>query len=187
MIHWRHEEDKRKRKRSHNDSSRSTSSEDGTTRGQFLPIPTRTRTHPSESTQGARWSASTDLDCEGQSYAFANTGQDSFGFEVDSRGSHDAGSSRWQLRATETAVYFPRYRNRTWSTVGQPVTEYEESERHEERQLRTLVVGLASFYNVGGTHDPFDVLPQFQNPRLNALFLSRTCKSRAGVATRLRF
>ena len=62
------------------------------------------------------------------------------------------------------------------------VTAYEESESHEERQLRTLIVGLAAFYDVGGTHDPFDVLPQFRNPHLDALYLSRNCKFESSVS-----
>jgi hypothetical protein len=89
----------------------------------------------------------------------------------------DAGSSTWQLTASDTASYFPRYQKKIQSIAEKDAIDYEESERHEERLLRNLAVGLANFYNVGGSQDPFDVLPQFRNPRLDALYLSRHCRS----------
>jgi hypothetical protein len=92
-----------------------------------------------------------------------------------------AGSSRWQLTAPETASYFPQYRKQTQAITDKAVTDYEETERHEARQLRTMVVGLATFYNVVGSHDPFEVLPQFRNPNLDALYLSRSCKSAPSI------
>lgn len=85
------------------------------------------------------------------------------------------GSSSWQLTASETAKYFPLYKPPK-AFEGDAVIHYEQSEVHEERQLRKLVSGLATFYNIGGLPDPFDVMPQFRNPRLNALYLSRNCK-----------
>ena len=98
------------------------------------------------------------------------------GIAHDSESFVDVGTSRWQLTATDTASYFPRYQNKTQVITGGEVTHYEDSDRHEERQLRTMIVGLATFYDVGSSLDPFDVLPQFRNPRLDALYLSRSCK-----------
>jgi hypothetical protein len=97
------------------------------------------------------------------------------GWYSDPSQSVGIGSSSWQLTASETAKYFPRYKPLKASEES-AVIHYEQSEVHEERQLRKLISGLATFYNIGGLPDPFDVMPQFRNPRLNALYLSRNCK-----------
>lgn len=170
MIHWRHEEDRKKRHGIHKDKSVSTASVGNTDSGgpieteRTMPIPTRIRRTSSSATNYER-----------QRDLFQTP--DSSWLDVGTNSSQLVdGSSNWQLTATETASYFPQYQTRVQSNSDRPVTDYEESERHEERQLRTLVGGLARFYNIGGAQDPFDVLPQFQNPRLNALYLARTCK-----------
>lgn len=168
MIHWRHEEDRKKKKSSCIDDARSHPAGPGITRDvaasseQTSPMPMRSK-HRGV-TQSWKLTPGTD------------PGPDS-----DTSLGCDAGSSSWQLTATETASYFPQYRRNLEVVAGKNVTEYEESEKHEERQLRSLVVALANFYKVNGSHDPFDVLPQFRNPRLDALYLSRSCKSQPTV------
>ncbi|KAF2633202.1 hypothetical protein BU25DRAFT_380373 [Macroventuria anomochaeta] len=177
MIHWRHEEDKKKRKGSQKDDSTPTSSGKGTVRDTSArsectsSIPTRTR--QTQSVQS--WSEPAELQHEQLQHASSRKGSNLLGMSSDSSPFVDTGSSRWQLTATETASYFPQYQNKTRAITEKAVIDYEESERHEERQLRTMIVGLATFYNIGGSHDPFDVLPQFRNPYLDALYLSRNC------------
>ncbi|KAF9701642.1 hypothetical protein EKO04_000046 [Ascochyta lentis] len=179
MIHWRHEENKRKRRGSSDDNWILSSSTNHTTcsgsvrSGNVANIPTRTR--QPESSQDTDPSNPSDTEQEQPGRVYSITNSDSLGTSPSSSRSVDVGSSSWQLTAKETASYFPLYQKRTQAIMDQSVTDYEESERHEERQLRTLIVGLATFYNVGCSHDPFDVLPQFRNPQLNALYLSRTC------------
>lgn len=179
MIHWRHEEDKKKRRSSRRDDARSDPTGSGTARDapassqQTPSIPMHTK-HV-DSTQ--LWSGSSSLGFRQSQNRSVRTGSSSLTSDSDSSSFLDPGSSSWQLTATDTASYFPRYQNKVLAITEKDVIGYEESKRHEERQLRSLVVGLANFYNVGGSHDPFDVLPQFRNPRLDALYLSRNCKS----------
>ena len=168
MIHWRHEEDKKKRKgsRKHGEEPAPPPS------GRTSSIPTRAKRHDSahshleSSERGGAQSQPRVL----------RAASGSLMSDSDASSFTNAGSSTWQLIASDTASYFPRWQKETRSVAEKDVIEYEASERHEERQLRSLVVGLASFYNVGRTQDPFDVLPQFRNPRLDALNLSRNCK-----------
>ena len=179
MIHWRHEEDKKKRKDSQQDSSIPASTAKSTARSASVrhehanSIPTRMRrSDPSQTS-----SSLSELPHHSQRSASLNPESNLLGHSLDTTPIIGAGSSRWQLTAPETASYFPQYRKKVRVIEDGAVTEYEESESHEQRQLRTLVVGLATSYNVGGSHDPFEVLPQFRNPSLNALYLSRNCKS----------
>lgn len=171
MIHWRYEEDKRKRKGSQEDNVVSSPSTKHTTCGE-----TRRTEHTSRLPARTRQLASSQY--ERQQHAPSLTGSDMW---VVSPGSscfvEGAGSSQWQLDATETASHSTRYQDKIHTISDSRVVDYEESERHEERQIRTLVVGLATFYNIGGHHDPFNVLPQFRSPHLNSLYLTRQCKS----------
>ena len=56
------------------------------------------------------------------------------------------------------------------------VVEYEDTDSHEEHVVRMLIRRLARYHQIGDGVDPFVVLPQFQNPELNALVLLRKCK-----------
>lgn len=177
MIHWRHEEEKKQNRVSQKDESALPSSlmgpsPRGAVRSEHVSsIPTRGR-QPKFS-QDSFESTTSDTLYEQQ----LHPGSDSLSTNAGSNHCVDMGSSSWQLTATETASYFPHYQTRTQEAVlSRPVTDYEESKTNEERQLRMLVVGLATHYNIGSNLDPFDVLPQFRNPRLSSLYLSRTCE-----------
>lgn len=183
MIHWRHEEDKKKGKDSQSDGLPTSSTEKGTTRDASVrskhTSSISTRTRRSDSFQP--YSGSSEQPHKKQLYSSSNAELDLLGHSPDLSVLVDAGSSRWQLTAPETASYFPQYRKQTQTITNKAVTDYEESERHEARQLRTMVVGLATFYNVVGSHDAFEVLPQFRNPNLDALYLSRNCESAPSI------
>ncbi|KAF3034901.1 hypothetical protein E8E12_005031 [Didymella heteroderae] len=164
MIHWRHEEDKKKRKGSRKDLTES------------APAPPERESIPTRTKREVSTQSRTESPVRGGAQRRTLRAQpSSLISDSDVSPLTNAGSSTWQLTASGTAGYFPRYQNKIRAVAEREVTGYEASERHEERQLRSLVVGLASFYNVGGTQDPFDVLPQFRNPRLDALYLSRNC------------
>jgi hypothetical protein len=51
--------------------------------------------------------------------------------------------------------------------------DYEESENHEMQTYKGLIQQLVAFYQVGNGADPFNALPQFENPELNSLYLTR--------------
>ncbi|KAH7089790.1 hypothetical protein FB567DRAFT_521560 [Paraphoma chrysanthemicola] len=55
------------------------------------------------------------------------------------------------------------------------VVNYEQTDRHEEAVTRMLVGKLARYHQIGDGIDPFVVLPQFDNPELSALYLTRQC------------
>jgi hypothetical protein len=172
MIHWRHEEDKKRKGddkiRSASDARSNFDSDASTRHGRITAVPVRARDSPP-----------TRAPAEGPPYMSQDS--TSFaelyppGWSSEPNQTTDIGRSSWQLTASETAKYFPRYKP-SKAFEGDAVIHYEQSEVHEERQLRKLVSGLATFYNIGGLPDPFDVMPQFRNPRLNALYLSRNCK-----------
>jgi hypothetical protein len=63
--------------------------------------------------------------------------------------------------------------------------DYEESEKHETQTYKGLIHQLAAFYQVGNGADPFDALPQFENPELNSLYLTRNSKYFQAVSNRL--
>lgn len=56
------------------------------------------------------------------------------------------------------------------------VVNYELSTSHEEALCRMLVVQLATFHQIGDGVDPFNVIPQYENPELSAVWLQRNCK-----------
>ena len=176
MIHWRHEEDKIKRRGGQKEELVPPSSAKNATqdRTETSLIPMRTR--QLKPLQGAPESELLDSQHEGQRDGSSIIDSDSLNISTDYGRPIVAGSSHWQLTETETASYFPKYQRRIQKIKDSSVIDYEESEKHEERQFRTLVVRLATFYNVGGCQDPFDVLPQFRNPQLDSLYLSRSCK-----------
>ena len=149
MIHWRHEEDKKKKKTNQTDMS------------------TFTPQDPSDQPSCA--SVAQQSLCRLRS---TPPGQ-----SIGSNQRSELGNSTWQPTASDTIEYFPRYRMKMQTSAESAVIDYEESERHEQRQLRAMASGLTAYYNVGGIIDPFDVLPRFRNPRLDALYLSRNCES----------
>lgn len=161
MIHWRHEEDKKKKKDSVKDDL-----ELGPEHASIVP------THACQSPATRSASRSPETSHGRLQHASGHMEPHSFAL------SSGPGSSRWQLTATETAKYFPHFHETTQSTKERVLTDYEESEKHEERQIRALVTGLATFY--GSLHDPFKVLPQFEDSHLNALYLARSCESGPG-------
>jgi hypothetical protein len=63
--------------------------------------------------------------------------------------------------------------------------DYEESEKHETQTYKGLIHQLAAFYQVGNGADPFDALPQFENPELNSLYLTRNSEYFQAVSNRL--
>ena len=172
MIHWRHEEDKKRKgdekNRPASDARTNFDSNESISYGRTTAVPLRARDLPP-----------TRAPTEGPPYmpqdATSFAGLYPPGRSSGSSQSAEIGSSSWQLTASKTAKYFPHYKPLKASEAG-AVIHSEQSEIHEERQLRKLVSGLATFYNIGGLPDPFDVMPQFRNPRLNALYLSRNCK-----------
>lgn len=162
MIHWRHEESKKIKRGSYKDGAE--------------PAPAPPERRASIPTRSKRQDSGRS-GSEPSGYRKVRAESSSLELDSDAKTFTDAGSSSWQLTAGDTASYFPRWQNKIRAVAERNVIQYEASERHEERQLRSLVVGLASFHSIGSTHDPFDVLPQFRNPRLDALYLSRNCKS----------
>jgi hypothetical protein len=63
--------------------------------------------------------------------------------------------------------------------------DYEESENHETQTYKGLVQQLVAFYRVGNGADPFDALPQFENPELNSLYLTRNSEYLQAISSRL--
>ncbi|CAO2648315.1 Nn.00g075820.m01.CDS01 [Neocucurbitaria sp. VM-36] len=91
-------------------------------------------------------------------------------------------SSSRVVDAEDLVDYEPQHRSRydsaysgTSSTASSKVIKYEDSDSHEDLQMRLLVGKLATSYRIGDGVDPFIVLPQFQNPQLNSLYLMRKC------------
>lgn len=178
MMHWRHEENKRKIQDSSNDelapgSAANSAGCDACARSEYASaVPVRTR--PVQSTQSVSAQPGQRHDQQQHEPWQIESGLTS------SRSTSSflvlPGSSRWQLTATETAGYFPHHRTQRGAITDQAVTDYEESERHEARQILALAVGIATVY--GDIHDPFKVMPQFQDVRLDAMYLSRSCECR---------
>ncbi|KAF3000825.1 hypothetical protein E8E13_006703 [Curvularia kusanoi] len=170
MIHWRHEEDKKRKVDEKGRSAleaRSNSDHDASTRyGQTATVPIRARGSQSIRFRGEDVPQSQHVTSYDELYPP--------GWSSETCQSTGIGSSSWQLTASETAIYFPHYM-RSKVSKKKAVIHYEQSEIHEERQLWKMISGLATFYNIGGLPDPFEVLPQFRNPQLNALWLSRNC------------
>ncbi|KAJ8114223.1 hypothetical protein OPT61_g3842 [Boeremia exigua] len=173
MIHWRHEENKKRGQSNQGDDLASTSSApacDASARSKNA----QTFANHGRDTLAIR-SASKTSDFGPAQLERIPSHTESASLTPSQGAGHfvGTGSSSWQLSAVETASYFPQFFNKIHALADQAVTHYEESERHGERQLRAMIVGLATFYNIGSSHDPFDVLPQFRNRSLNSLYLSR--------------
>lgn len=62
------------------------------------------------------------------------------------------------------------------SAANARVVTYELSTSHEEALARMLAVMLANFHQIGDGVDPFNVIPQYENPELSAVWLQRNCK-----------
>lgn len=163
MIHWRHEDKKKRRGSVKNDLAP----------GSDYVWNKHTRTRQSQATQSASRSLETG---PGQSqHKFWQMAPQPVALSLRSSSSLGTDSSSWQLAATETANYIPYYHENPQANPEKAVTGYEESEKHEERQLRALVAGLATSF--GSSHDPFKVLPQFEDSNLDSWDLSRNCRS----------
>lgn len=61
------------------------------------------------------------------------------------------------------------------STASRRVINYEDSSVHEERHMRIVAAKVATFHQIGDGVDPFNVLPLFDHPELNSLYLLRKC------------
>jgi hypothetical protein len=62
------------------------------------------------------------------------------------------------------------------------VSDYEDTDTHEEQTIRMMVGKLARYHQIGDGVDPFVVLPQFQSSELDSLYLTRRCKSQPDSA-----
>jgi hypothetical protein len=69
--------------------------------------------------------------------------------------------------------------------IPRKTVDYEESEKHETHTYKGLIHQLTAFYQVGNGADPFDALPQFENPELNSLYLTRNSEYFQAVPNRL--
>ncbi|KAJ4990618.1 hypothetical protein SVAN01_03849 [Stagonosporopsis vannaccii] len=157
MIHWRHEEDKKKRRDSAKDDLASGPAHawnNPTLSG--LSQANQSISRPAEPTPGHLQHASWQTAPQPLALSSSST---------------VTCTSSWELTATEK--FFPYYHEKSQATTLHVVTSYEESEKHEERQLRVLIAGLAASF--GHSYDVFDVMPQFKDSKLNALYLSRIC------------
>jgi hypothetical protein len=63
-------------------------------------------------------------------------------------------------------------------TGGKKVTDYDESDNHEDTQLHLLLSEWATAWHIGDGVDPFHVMPQFSSPELSSVDLVRKCESR---------
>ena len=61
------------------------------------------------------------------------------------------------------------------NAAAQHVQYYEDSDNHEERQMRILVATLAKYSPMGDGVDPFSVIPQFKSEELSSIYLVRRC------------
>ena len=66
---------------------------------------------------------------------------------------------------------------RSRNAVISRVTDYEDTDSHEELVTRMFVERLDGHHHTGDGDDPFLVLPQFQNPELDATYLMRNGRS----------
>lgn len=105
-----------------------------------------------------------------------STNTDSSWYHYASAGDISSASSDNEQRSM---VLPTRVRNRPQYRV----LDYEETDRHEERNVRMLVGKLATFYQLGDGVDPFNALPQFESGELDSLWLMRKCKSMAIVSS----
>jgi hypothetical protein len=62
------------------------------------------------------------------------------------------------------------------------VSDYEDTDTHEEQAIRMMVGTLARYHQIGDGVDPFIVLPQFKSSELDSLYLTRRCKSQPDSA-----
>jgi hypothetical protein len=63
------------------------------------------------------------------------------------------------------------------NAAARSVLDFEDSDDHEEVQLRMLIAKFATVTHIGDSVDPFTVIPQFSSPELDSLYLVRNCKS----------
>lgn len=80
--------------------------------------------------------------------------------------------------ATQVSSYDTRYGKALAIREPPKIIKYEDSDSHEDSQMRMLVGGMARFFNIDDGVDPFVVLPQFKSPELDSVFLMRKCRSR---------
>lgn len=177
MIHWRHEEDKKRRKPSLKNSSSPTAAGKSYNRSASVKSEEASAIHPHARPSRATSSAleSPERGHDSQHHAHWQTGTDIQSVSPNSSSFARAGSSSWQSTAPEAADYLPYCHSKALAVVEETVTHYEESEKHERRQLRALASGLASCFSPN-VEDPFTVFPQFLSKELNSLELSRNCR-----------
>jgi hypothetical protein len=82
---------------------------------------------------------------------------------------HDQGS-------TEDFTSNTAHASKSRSVVAPRIVDYEDTDRHEAHVTCMLTKELTRYYQIGDFIDPFVVLPQFQNPELDALHLIRNGK-----------
>jgi hypothetical protein len=86
----------------------------------------------------------------------------------------DGDSTSWSTSADQGSSQESLH-DRVYTTTSTRVISYADSKVHEERHMRMIAVKIAKFHQVGDGVDPFDVLPPFENPELNSMFLLRKC------------
>jgi hypothetical protein len=86
------------------------------------------------------------------------------------------GSSDAHAPSQGSLTRSPLYRDTSHALVPYRNLNYEEVDCHEARSFEQLSRQLASFYRIGNGVEPFSALPQFLNPKLDALFLTRSSK-----------
>ncbi|KAF2464580.1 uncharacterized protein BDR25DRAFT_95732 [Lindgomyces ingoldianus] len=59
--------------------------------------------------------------------------------------------------------------------AAQKISDYEDSDKHEDTLMRMLCAKLATVVHLGDGVDPFSVIPQFESPELDSLYLVRKC------------
>jgi hypothetical protein len=77
------------------------------------------------------------------------------------------------LHDQDLSTRLPSFESTTQALVLRKTVDYEETEKHEAQTYEGLMQQLNSFYRIGNGADPFDALPQFKNPELSALYLTR--------------
>lgn len=81
------------------------------------------------------------------------------------------------LHSHEPSILSPSFESTSsQSLVLRKTVDYEETEEHEAQTYKRFIQQLTSFYHIGNGADPFDALPQFQNPELSALYLTRNSR-----------
>jgi len=167
MIHYRYLKAERKRKK------RQLSSEDVSAAGRST-----TESVLQERTHGETSSARASISIEWDERKWPSSEPSPLSHEsgelqqLDAR--HYASDGQLAARvshfSTATGV-------RSRNAVATRVIDYEDTDSHEEVVTRMFVENLDTHHHTGDGNDPFLVLPQFQNPELDATYLMRNGRS----------